>query len=99
MIITKLKNKTNKEIIKRTVSGLNGKFYYIHPADIEITFDDGTSYTTALISSSCHQNLCTGDYHISGPGDVDGVENTCDKCGTKVWGPTYINLNRINYDS
>lgn len=74
-------------IIKR-----NGIFYY--PFVVDIEFDDGTKITTDVKTSRCAQLLCSGNYEVSGVGDVDGTENTCSKCGTKVWGPVYIDLEK-----
>lgn len=65
---------------------------YHYPFEATIEFDDGEKITVGVVTSRCAQLGCTGSYEISGKGDVDGRENTCNRCGTKVWGPVYINL-------
>ena len=75
------------EVIKRERA-------YYHPFEATVEFDKGEKITVNVTSSRCAQIGCMGNYEVSGPGDEDGRENTCSKCGTKVWGPVYINLEK-----
>ena len=87
MLITIKPKEITHQIIKRD------RVYY-YPFQAIIEFDNGEKITVDVVSSRCHQLSCFGSYEVSGPGDVDGRENTCSKCGTKVWGPAYINLEK-----
>lgn len=79
------------EVIKKEIEGLRAYVYH-HPFIAEILFSDGEKISVDVKSSRCHQPFYIGNYEVSGIGDTDGYENTCGRCGTKVWGPVYINL-------
>lgn len=60
------------------------------PISLEIKFEGGEIFATSFVKSMrCANNLCSGFYQIHSNGDIDGFENRCDKCGSKVWGPIY----------